>query len=238
MADLEFSDLEQQQIRLASLLVEQINQSIKIANESKVCGTRVSRMRAAVDKLAELQSLAMAYPFLKLQRLDDVLVTIETIKRETREQFPDWAAVESARQCGDVVRGLRFHATLQLRTPLSVLKHHGALHTDLESAPPRHARELWHGHWAIETKSWEELGGVAGPDLSPTTVATDLGPMDDRGEAYYRFLLAIRTIAADRRKPMAQRRAEVADACERLEWVGFAAGHGGSGSVSMKLFLT
>jgi hypothetical protein len=236
MVDRHFTEKERRQIDLAALLVEQINKSVKIANESKVRATRVSRARVAEDKLAALAGIAAAYPFLKLQRVDEVRETIATIKRETDERYPSMTPYgDLARANSDIVAGLRFRATLQLRTPLYVLKRHGALHTDLKKNPPAYAREKWQGIWVPETKGWEELGGVAGPELSSTMVATDLGPMEDSGDAYYRFLFAVRTIAADRGKPLARRRIEVAEACTRPEWAGFAAGHGGPEAVAWKV---
>jgi hypothetical protein len=237
MADRQFTDLEQHQIRTAELLAEQINQSLQLANNSEVRATRISRVRVAEQKIEELVALAAEAPFLSVLRLEGVRASIETIKRETDERFPARAAagqlLDSA--WSDVVKGYRFNATLQLRTPLYVLKRHGAMHTDPRKPLPKYAREPWQGIWTAVTKTWKELGGADIPEFVSSAVATDLGPMDDRGEAYFSFLLAVRTIAADQALPINQRRALIGEACEQPQWKDFASGHGGPEAVAMKV---
>ncbi len=58
----------------------------------------------------------------------------------------------------DVITGLQFCATMQLRTPLQVLLRHGEIHTDRNTKPPRIALEPWEGIWLPRLKTLRELG--------------------------------------------------------------------------------
>ena len=60
----------------------------------------------------------------------------------------------------EIIAGLQFFATLQLRTPLRVLQWHGKLHTDRDTPPPQVAQMEWEGIWLPKTKTWKELGGA------------------------------------------------------------------------------
>lgn len=55
-----------------------------------------------------------------------------------------------------VLAGLQFNATLQIRTSLSILKHHGELFRGPPSKAPRYGSAT-DGFWAYKTKSWAEL---------------------------------------------------------------------------------
>jgi hypothetical protein len=59
----------------------------------------------------------------------------------------------------DVIKGYEFCATLQLRTPLRVLQHHGEVQQWSESGLPRYAHFLWEGIWLPITKTCAELAG-------------------------------------------------------------------------------
>lgn len=237
MVDRQFSEVELHDIATAKLLVEQINQSMQIANKSKSRSTRDSRVSVAEEKLAMLVAIADRHSFLSVTSLSEVRASIETIKRETEERYPLQAAAGQRLDgsWGDLIKGYRFNATLQLRTPLHVLKRHGAMHTDPMRPLPKYAREPWQGIWTAVTKTRKELGGADIPEFVSSTVATDLGPMGDRGQAYLSFLLAVRTIAADKTLPVGQRRVLIGEACEQPQWKAFASGHGGQEAVAMKL---
>jgi hypothetical protein len=92
----------------------------------------------------------------------------------------------------DVIRGLVFQATLQLRTPLRVLIRDGELHTDISRPPPTIAQELWEGSWLCEVKTWKELG-VNMPEFTTTHRASEIGAVPDDGR-YRQFLIKVRTI--------------------------------------------
>ena len=70
----------------AGRLVQILNESLHIANDSKSIKTRISRLTLAKDKLAEVQTLAQQYPFLSLTTLPDVLKCIEELDREIDAQ--------------------------------------------------------------------------------------------------------------------------------------------------------
>jgi len=71
----------------------------------------------------------------------------------------------------DVIKGYEFCATLQLRTPLRVLQHHGEVQQWSENGLPTYAHSLWEGIWLPVTKTWAEL---AGPNAKlPPTKASD-----------------------------------------------------------------
>ena len=82
----------------------------------------------------------------------------------------------------DIIKGLKFSATLQLRNPLRVLLRHGEIHTDRNMRPPEIAREGWEGIWF----------SVTGIDWGPSTVASDIGPI--LADDYLPFLIAVRKI--------------------------------------------
>lgn len=58
----------------------------------------------------------------------------------------------------DILKGLVYHATLQIRTPLSVLEHDGERHPGPPSVAPKYG-SLADGHWAYELKSFDEIAG-------------------------------------------------------------------------------
>lgn len=92
----------------------------------------------------------------------------------------------------DIIRGLKFNATMQLRTPLRVLLRHGEIHTDGTKPPPKIALERWEGIWFPKAKTFKELG-IDVPELPPpSTHASDVGPI--RPDDYLPFLIAVRRI--------------------------------------------
>jgi hypothetical protein len=77
----------------------------------------------------------------------------------------------------DIIKGYRFSATLQLRTPLRVLQHHGELQPWSENGLPAYARSLWEGIWLPVTKTWAELAGSGAKIKNPS--ASDEQALDD-----------------------------------------------------------
>jgi hypothetical protein len=146
----------------------------------------------------------------------------------------------------EVIKGFRFHATMQLRTPLRILSRHGETHTSLYTPPPTIVQEQWEGIWLPITKSLEEL--VGGRGLSdgtgflkrfdstiarPSTVASDIGPV--LSHLYLSFLVAVREIVeADdsiKNRMTALRAMEISP-----EWKVFLRKHGGKSGIADKFF--
>ena len=146
----------------------------------------------------------------------------------------------------DVVKGYRFHATLQLRTPLRVLSRHGQTHS-LYGAPPKIAQEQWEGAWLPITKSFEELVGGHGradEDVQffrrldsamarPSTVASDVGPV--LADSYLPFLVAVRKIV-EANDSIENRIVALRDMEVPPEWKGFLRKHGGKTGLVDKFF--
>ena len=90
----------------------------------------------------------------------------------------------------DVFLGRRFSATLQVRTPLSVLQHHDEFFEGPPSAAPRYGT-MADGIWVPEPKTWTEFGFdlPGGPE---GTHASDVGPV--RPSEYLPFLVEFRTV--------------------------------------------
>ena len=63
-------------------LVEIINESLKIANESKNPDTKVSRLNVAKDKLEELKKLEREFSFINITKLDEVESSIKALELE------------------------------------------------------------------------------------------------------------------------------------------------------------
>jgi helix-hairpin-helix protein len=105
-------------------------------------------------------------------------------------RFQDDQTFEQAR---DVLTGLEFIATLQIRTPLTILQHHGEFHPGPPSAAPRYS-SIADGFWSYKTKSWSELAGrpLAIPDEPESTQASDIGPVT--ASQYLPFLKQFRMI--------------------------------------------
>jgi hypothetical protein len=94
----------------------------------------------------------------------------------------------------DVIIGFEFNATLQLRTPLEVLKHHKEKVFDTNKELPNYAKDGWEGFWLPITKSFKELGiDIEEPKSS---VSSDLGTLGEQEqELYFDFLLKFHTIS-------------------------------------------
>jgi len=65
----EFDEVHQVIIDSAQRLLDVINESLKIANESKNADTKVSRLDVAKQRLVDLKRLSKEHPFIKLTQL-------------------------------------------------------------------------------------------------------------------------------------------------------------------------
>ncbi|MCX5825288.1 MAG: hypothetical protein NTY86_17785 [Deltaproteobacteria bacterium] len=131
----------------------------------------------------------------------------------------------------DIINGLRFNATLQLRTPLRVLKHHNEFFSG-RGAPPRFAEELWEGVWSPVTKSWSELAGpnskFSKEQLSKLDMAMEQVPSDE--ENHLKFLLVIRCIV-ERNDSIIDRLNELEGEVSNEKWNDFVQRYGGEKAI-------
>jgi len=90
----------------------------------------------------------------------------------------------------DILEGMEFNATLQIRTPLNVLIHHGEIYKGPPSQAPNYASDA-DGIWIFKTQSWQSLG-VDINESSDNLYASDIGPITSA--KYIPFLLEFRKI--------------------------------------------
>lgn len=78
----EVDNFHQVIIESAQRLVDVINESLKIANESKNADTKVSRLDVAKKRLVDLKSLSNEHPFIELNQVPEVERTIAELEQE------------------------------------------------------------------------------------------------------------------------------------------------------------
>lgn len=91
----------------------------------------------------------------------------------------------------DVLDGSIFIATLQLRTPLEVLKHHGEIFRERNQKLPNYAKEEWQGIWVPKAKSFKDLG-LDIEEMDEGTSSSDIGAV--KPSEYVPFLVEFRKI--------------------------------------------
>ncbi len=94
---------------------------------------------------------------------------------------------------GDILRGYRFTATMQVRTPLKVLTQHGRIECKAAHKLPKIAKEEWQGLWVPEANSWKELG-INANEMPLGTMASQIGQIPRDGGDYLRFLIYVNNI--------------------------------------------
>ncbi len=227
-------------------LMELINESILISNNSTNAETKVSRLELARAKLDSLELLSVQHPFIKLQRLDVVRKTIAGLAKEYSEagyyaktdsscrdyQHDVWRNIGIP--IGDIAKGWKFSATMQLRTPLRVLTRHGEIHDGLTD-PPNIVREQWEGYWMPSMKTFKDIG-INLPDMDLTdTQASDIGPIPIDGGEYLKFLIKVRAIVeAD--SLVEDRRILLREELRQSEWKAFCVKLGGNQNVTEQFF--
>lgn len=230
----------------ATSLMELINESLQISNNSVNPETKVSRLELARSKLDSLVLLSVQHPFIKLQRLDGVRKTIADLAEEYSEAGY-YAKTDSS--CRDyrqdvlkniemtdrsLFKGWEFGATLQLRTPLRVLSRDGEKYDGLTD-PPVIAHEQWEGCWTQRIKSFKDLG-IDLPEFSmQTTRASDIGQVPIDGGVYLKFLIKLRGIV-EANTSVEDRRTLLREELRRAEWKEFCIKLGGNQNVSEQFF--
>jgi hypothetical protein len=144
---------------------------------------------------------------------------ITTIKESQNNEIKAWKDNQ------DVISGLEFIATLQLRTPLRVLLRHGEIHTNINTAPPQIIKELWEGIWTAKTKTYRELG-VDIDEVTGLTCASDIGQIPRDGGEYLKFLIAIRKIV-ELDEPIENRIDKLREMQMVDDWKAYIEKHGG-----------
>jgi hypothetical protein len=134
-------------------------------------------------------------------------------------------------QHSELVTSWEFCATLQLRTPLRVLKKHGAIHSDLKSPPPSYAEEMWEGIWTPKQDSkYDFLSEGA-------TMSSDIGYVPSDGGDLLPFLIGVREIV-ETELPIDQRRKQLFKLLKNTEWSETVSLYGGDASIADRLFPT
>lgn len=232
----------------ASGLMHIINESLQISNNSTNPSTKVSRLEVARSKLDSLELLSKQNTFLKLQRLEDVRKSIAVLSEEFSQAGYYVLTDETCRNyqqdvwknynmsVGDVVRGWKFGATMQLQTPLRVLERHGEISNGLGD-PPAIARDQSEGYWTPVLKSNVELGMPNVPEVSVNwkTMASDIGQIPIDGGQYLKFLLRVRGIV-ERHVPIEARKSALSEELKNLEWSEFVRKLGGKQSIQNSFF--
>lgn len=89
----------------------------------------------------------------------------------------------------DILEGMQFFATMHIRTPLSVLRHHGEFFAGPPSKTPTYGTQA-DGIWIFKLKQAHEFG-VAHDQAEPSS-ASDIGPIGP--SVYLPFLIQFRSI--------------------------------------------
>lgn len=141
----------------------------------------------------------------------------------------------AGRANADIISGYRFVATMQLRTPLRVLRRHGEMHVRVDTCPPHIAQAPWEGVWVPVTKTFRELGlDIDDPPIG--TMASSVGQIPADGGEFLKFLIAARSIAEGSGSTVDKRRA-LAQALRLPSWEKFVLALGGMKSVVAGLGL-
>lgn len=127
-----------------------------------------------------------------------------------------------------VVSHLEFTATMQLRTPLDILNHHGCTCAADGRTPPYQV-SMADGIWLpVVDDRFSALREGA-------TMASDIGPIQCNDKEYLAFLKSIRSIV-EQTSELSERRKELYASLENTQWPKFIVAHGGADSIADKFF--
>ena len=132
----------------------------------------------------------------------------------------------------DIFKGVSFVATIQLRTPFRVLKHHGEIFNG-PGSPPSYAKEMWEGIWVPVTKSFIELGIPI--EEPPSEMASEIGPIPSTGGNFLKFILSVRYIV-EQNQSIATRRNELVVHLKKDEWKYYVHKLGGIEKIANRFF--
>lgn len=101
-----------------------------------------------------------------------------------RHDIPVHSSIEGNE---DIIKGWQFCATLQLRTPLTVLQQHGRRVPRSPGGPPVVTTEMWQGIWTYDVGDEFSM-------FDAVSMASEVGSIPANGGDYLPFLIAFRTI--------------------------------------------
>lgn len=136
--------------------------------------------------------------------------------------IPEWIA--------DIVVGLEFSATLQLRTPIRVLSRVGEIYAKNDGKQPKIAVEGWEGIWCAKLKPFSELGMK---EPRKQISASDIGYVIY--EKYLPFLIDIRKIV-ELNDTIDNRIYKLFNHPHTNEWMCYVNKHGGLEELSKYFF--
>ena len=181
-----------------------------------------------LDKVKNLFFGAKTEPIRQTIPQTSPSLIFSTIEESQKNKIELWAENQ------DVVKGLEFCATMQLRTTLRVLMKHGELHADLKTNPPKIPAEMWEGIWIAKLKSFRELGFPVN-DFPDRLHASEIGPVIPAD--YLPFLIAVRTIV-ETHEPVETRIEKLMRMPLATELAVFAQKHGGMNELAERFFPT
>ena len=133
-----------------------------------------------------------------------------TIEESQNNKIELWKANQ------DVIKGMEFIATMQLRTPLRVLLRHGEIHTNIETEMPKIAMAMWEGIWVPKT--------VLSNYFPSGTHASSIGQI--MAGDYLPFLISIRKIV-ELNDSIVSRIGKLREMLSVCNWQEFLGKHGG-----------
>lgn len=206
----EYSKRDKQAVgQKAMRIAEVINESLKMANQTKNTETKQLRLNVANEKLGEIKELKKQFPFLTLTALEDVERDINRLAREL-EQSDDKQTNKNGRddvipipnELEDITSGFSFEVALKLTTPLKVLEHQHETHPGPKSTLPKYCGPEY-GTWMPVAKPWSELAQneqikeklrKAERNVPSGSVWSDIGELPGDGGHYLAFLKDFRKI--------------------------------------------
>jgi len=172
----------------AERLLEIINESIHILNDSNNIDTRTSRLGIAKEKMEELKDLVSKNVFLSITGLDQFEVCIKELELELNSHTNKTTKTTSkiSEENKSAFEGYKPSATMQPKTPLAILKRHGECAKSIpasdQSLPPAHAT------WQLQMKPKYAFLGAGG------TIGRPVGKIPADGGDVLPYLIKVREI--------------------------------------------
>jgi hypothetical protein len=127
---------------------------------------------------------------------------------------------------------MEFIATLQVRTPLRILRQHGQ--TLPLGTPLPDDFEAWMGIWVAKPKSFRELGLDVDEPRLEQVIASPAGPVT--AAAYLPFLIAVREAVEDTAGGLERRMERLQRVCDRPQFARWVAAEGGAAAMRDRFF--